>query len=480
MTKNKSDMNSLTAAEERVKQLEADRSRMESFLQAHDSLTRMVLNGQGLSEITAHFGELIQHSVEIEDRFHNLLGVYTRPASADQLHLDRAAAFAGHLSVELLGEPILIEQTFQAIISYQRPGSELPYRIAEPQPERGQTRLRLVAPVMVEQELLGYVILLDRRGGFSERVIQALEHAALIYALLMMKEKSEAQTEQRLRADFIEDLISGQAGLDQANLLRRGRYFGFNRAAAYLFLLVELDDFETQSEKLNWDEGFSRSFLRHLTNEMSRAVRNLAPDSLLSGKGPTLTILAPLSKDTHEAEQTRLLDQAIRQSLNRVTGRDEKPFTLSIGIGGVCRSLEDFPSAARRAQRCQELLKMLGRSGQTVNYADLGLYSLLLDRQNKQPLFDFAAAQLKSLQEYDKTHRAGLLETLRIYFAHSMRLKETAQACQIHLSALKYRLGRLQEVGNFSLNDPDACFNLQLALKISEVDRIFYPTKTDL
>ena len=467
----KSDQAELTEALSRVKGLEAEVSRMESFMQAHDALTRMVLNGQGMAAITARFGELIQHCVQVEDRFHNLLATYTLPDRADESHLARVVAFQSSGASETAFDAFRLEKALEP--TYNRVSREHSYGIAEPQPDLGLTRRRLIAPVMVENEGLGYLILLDRRGGFSSRVIQALEHAALIYALLMMKEKSEAETERRLRADFVEDLIGPRAGLDEAALLRRGHYLGFNRAAAYLFVVADLDDFAGAIERLDWDESTVRSFIRQFYQEMSRAVRQVAPDSLLVSKSDSVIMLIALARDREESDQTRAALSAIRHSLARLFADPAGGLSVSIGVGGVCRSREDFPVAAQRANRCLELLKTLGRQGQTVNYADLGLYGLLLDHHNKQPLFDFADARLNSLLEYDRAHGTALVETLQTYFAHSMRLKETALACHIHLSALKYRLRRLQEIGGFSLSDPEACFNLQLALKISEIDRIF-------
>ncbi len=458
----KTEREQLEAALERIAQLEVGQKRMESFLQAHDALTRLVLDGCGLREITAHFGLLIQHSVEIEDRFHNLLAIHTLTDVADGPHLERAADNFNYSQYGKVLEPY-----------FARVQASPHFEIVPPQPDVGITRRRLIAPVMVESELLGYVILLDRRGGFSQRVIQATEHAALIYALLMMKEKSEAETERRLRADFLEDLINPHLHLDEETLLRRGRYFGFNQAASYLFLMVALDNFSPAAQISDWPESETRSFMRQLYHEMSRVVVQLAPNSLLVSKNQSISVLTPMSKDSGEAAQSAALVATIQHSLARLWPGQPQLLTVSIAIGGVCQKLDDFPIAAQRARRCLEILQILGQRRQVVNYADLGLYTLLLDRQNTQLLLDFASNRLHLVAEYDAAHGAALLETLHQYFAHSTRLKETSAACHIHLSALKYRLRRIQEIGQFSLADPEVSFNLQLALKISQVEKVF-------
>lgn len=443
-----------------LKQLEAEHEGLKAAVNAHYFLTRMILDGQDMEAITKEFGELIQTSVEIEDRFHNLLATCTYPGITDCYHDQRSTGhFTRQAEVERALEP------FSAKLQVVRRSLELPAML-----ELGLERNRLIAPVMVEGEMLGYVILLGKGHGFSPQVIYAIEHVVLVYAVLMMKEKSEVEVERRLRADFLEDLVSEKTHLDEEMLKRRGPFFGFNPAAAYLYLVVDIDDFGSSIQQLKWDERLVRLFKREFYNELSRAIKEVSRDSLLVSKSDSVIILAKLGDSKEFSKQSYQIIKAVEGCVARLTTNNG--ITISIVNGGVCTKLSEFPQAEKRAKRCLELLKLLNKPGQVISYEDLGLYTTLFDHQNKEALFEFETSQIQSLVTYDTEHGMALVETLQAYFAHNKHLKKTATACHIHLNALSYRLKRIEEIGKFSLDDPDTCFNLQLALKIRSLEKI--------
>jgi sugar diacid utilization regulator len=399
--------------------------------------------------------------VEVEDRFHNLLSSHTVEEFSDHYHRERVA---GRYNQQSQVEDILKPYFTQV----KTTGRSL---TVEPQPDLGLLRRRLIAPIMVENELLGYLLLLSKSNNFTRLVVQATEHAALIYALLMMKEKSQAEVERRLQTDFLEELISGASNLNVELMNQRGHYLGFNPGAAYLFVMVDIDDFADVILRLSWCETYVRSFKREFYAVVSREVNLLFKESLVVSKGDSLLILAKVTEEKSETEQTRLLISAIQCSISTLSL--DKSLTISIAVGGVCHNLTDYPQVARQSNLCLELLKVIGRKGQVVSYKDLGLYTILLERQNKEVLLDFASSQLRNLMEYDREHEGALVNTLRAYLANDKRLKETAAACNIHVNGLRYRMQRIEEVGQFSLDDPEICFNLQLALKILEIEKMF-------
>lgn len=448
-------------ANTRIAQLEHEKSRMERFFDIHDEMTQLVLNGGNIHAITVHFGKILSYSVEVEDRFHNLLSSHTVEEFSDPYHRERVAScYSQQSEVEEILKPYFTQ--------VKTTGRSL---TVEPQPDLGLQRRRLIAPIMVENELLGYLLLLSKNNNFTRLVVQATEHAALIYALLMMKEKSQAEVERRLQTDFLEELISGAAHLNVELMNQRGHYLGFNPAATYLFVMVDIDDFASTILRLGWHETYVRSFKREFYAVVSREVNRLFKESLVVSKADSLLILAKVTEEKSETEQTRVLVSAIQRSIS--TLRTDKSLTISIAIGGGCRNLTDYPQAARQSNLCLELLKVMGRKGQVVSYKDLGLYTILLERQNKELLLDFASSQLRKLLEYDREHEGALVETVRAYLANDKRLKETAAACNIHVNGLRYRMQRIEEVAQLDLDDPETCFNLQLALKILEIEKIF-------
>jgi DNA-binding PucR family transcriptional regulator len=69
------------------------------------------------------------------------------------------------------------------------------------------------------------------------------------------------------------------------------------------------------------------------------------------------------------------------------------------------------------------------------------------------------------LIDYDKSHKAELVETLATYLESSGGLEATAARLHIHPSTLKYRLRRIQDLTGRDLRDAEHRFNLDLACR---------------
>jgi len=78
---------------------------------------------------------------------------------------------------------------------------------------------------------------------------------------------------------------------------------------------------------------------------------------------------------------------------------------------------------------------------------------------------DIAAAALAPLAEETPASRERLIETLSAWLAHRGRTEAVAAALHIHPQTVRYRMTRLRELYEDRLDDPDARFELELALR---------------
>jgi len=61
------------------------------------------------------------------------------------------------------------------------------------------------------------------------------------------------------------------------------------------------------------------------------------------------------------------------------------------------------------------------------------------------------------------------METLRNYFDTNLNTNETAERLYLHINTLRYRLKRIEELTNTSLQKMDDRCNLYIALKVHDV-----------
>jgi hypothetical protein len=90
--------------------------------------------------------------------------------------------------------------------------------------------------------------------------------------------------------------------------------------------------------------------------------------------------------------------------------------------------------------------------------------ALLLDADRRLAR-DIAATALAPLDDETAASRERLIETLLAWLRHRGRTEAIAAALHIHPQTVRYRMGRLRELYGERLDDPDARFELELALR---------------
>jgi DNA-binding PucR family transcriptional regulator len=98
-----------------------------------------------------------------------------------------------------------------------------------------------------------------------------------------------------------------------------------------------------------------------------------------------------------------------------------------------------------------------------VRAADHGA-ALVLHR-DRGLVRELAARRLAALDALPRRSREALALTLLAWLAHQGRPKAVAAALHVHEQTVRYRLARLREILGDALEDPDARFELELALR---------------
>ena len=124
-------------------------------------------------------------------------------------------------------------------------------------------------------------------------------------------------------------------------------------------------------------------------------------------------------------------------------------------------------AAAASAERARALLRLIGSglveaSGFTRADDHLGA---LVAHGNDVILAELAARRLAPLDGETPASRERLIETLTAWLRHRGRTEAVAASLHVHPQTVRYRMGRLRELYGDRLDDPDARFELELALR---------------
>jgi PucR-like helix-turn-helix protein len=132
---------------------------------------------------------------------------------------------------------------------------------------------------------------------------------------------------------------------------------------------------------------------------------------------------------------------------------------------GPAVAIERAPLSLARA-RATHALVLDGRvDGGPIVVADEHLPALLLHGGDPALAADLAASALAPLDDLKPGARSRLRATLRAWLDHPGQVTQVAGDLRVHPQTVRYRVAQLRELFGERLDDPDARFELALALR---------------
>jgi sugar diacid utilization regulator len=305
----------------------------------------------------------------------------------------------------------------------------------------------LVGRIRIGAELLGHVVVEEDEAASHELDVRAVEHAATVLALEIVKERVARATEERLRADFLSDLLDGRDAVEE-RIGERARHYGLSLGAEHRVLAAALEEPPGASGR--------RAQLQAL---LAATLSERLPGALTGRAGDVVTAAVPTDG---EREATARLADAISACRARVT--EAAPgVAVTAGIGAVARAAADFPASAAGATRCIDMLRRLGRTGETLAADDLGILGLFVDNARPEDLEALARQVLGPVLDHDDRAGSELLPTLEAYLACGCDTRACARELFVHDNTVRYRLRQVQELCELDLRDPQDLLRVTVA-----------------
>ena len=278
---------------------------------------------------------------------------------------------------------------------------------------------------------------------------KALEHAATVLALELVKERAAQQVEWQLQGDLLSELLDAAPPL-APSLIARARRHGVDLARRRRIVAVRCADL--------------------VADDLLGLVRRATGRSLVH-RDASLVCL----RGEHVVLAARDAESVVRA----VTAAAEREgVTLAIGVSDIC---DHLATAYRQAVACTRLA-LAGGDG-VLHAERLGPLRFLLDAPDVSQVRAVVNEQLGPLLAYEGG-RSDLLATMRAFVAADGNVAETAKACFIHKNTLRYRLKRLTEVLGRDPAAPDVKFHMRMAFDLVElfagmgIDLLPTPTAT--
>src|SRR5690606_26732499 len=193
---------------------------------------------------------------------------------------------------ELTGYPVAIEDRYGNLQSWAGPHRPTPYpkdpparreqllrrALREGRPIRDGGRMLAVASP--RPDVIGVVALIDPSATAGDQELLALEYAGTVLAMELVRLRSLAETELRLRRDLVEELL---AGTDEESALARASALSYDLERPHWVLVLE-----GRGRTQDVDMFF---------HAVRRAMRASAVGSMLVTRGDTVVVLADREVD---------------------------------------------------------------------------------------------------------------------------------------------------------------------------------------
>lgn len=306
------------------------------------------------------------------------------------------------------------------------------------------------------RDTLGFVLALRSEAPVDDTDVRIVELACVNLRLDALRQRAEIEADIRLQQDFVDALATAGTGV----LSQRAALLGVRVTRENSVLRVRVAGADSELSRRDGYEIAALVRRRLLDAQIDVVVTSLGggefavvlPTASLGGRGTPPAVAA--------------IRTAIVDGLGALKGLRDGSLSVTIGIGTPGAGVDALRTSNAEALRALEVLQSVGALGGDLEISDGGSLALLtfMGREERTPFID---RYLRPLVTYDRTHSSGLIQTLKTYFAEVGSVQRTAEELFLHISTVRYRLSRIEEIANVSLRNEEDRLCLQLALRLA-------------
>lgn len=396
----------------------------------HEKLTSLVLEGGDLTDLAETLAGLIDRSITIEDPSFNVLAA-SQHGPVDEAR-ERSVSH-GRTTPEV-AHRLLSSGIYTALREQMEP-----MRV-QPMPELGMEMERIVAPIIVDRDIHGYIWIISGGRPLTDLDELAVDHGATVAALIMLKEEAVHEAEAALRGDFLEQLLRDEK--DETILTEQARQLGYRLEKSHQVLFVH------DSPEAGGDE-------RPLLDAVDEWLRRQEHRALLAWRDEGLVIVVESASIGTGKEIAAGLVDAISHPVRR----------LLIGVGGVAERGDDVLTSYNEAREAARISATMNRDEGAFSFEELGLLHWLYNVPASVRAHNVYLQHVQTLASYDAEHDSDLVNSLEAYLDAGGSLVDAANTLYIHRNTLLYRVERIETLCDVDLRDPMQQLNLHAAVK---------------
>lgn len=395
-----------------------------------ERLSELVLGGAGIDALVKAIAQLHGKPCAVYDASHTRLSVAC-PGEADE-------ALA----------PCLLEQPAVAspeVTDALAGNADARVFVVPPVPAAGVARRHLVAPIHVEGQPWGHLVMMEHRSRFNGADMITLRRAATLLALQAASERRAVEADWNGGASLAAELLT--PGCDPVTVGRRAARLGVHLDALHAVVVVGSRG------------GSPVSDFRGIAAVFGEVAPDLGVQTTALGQAVGALVAMPPLVDP-EAFLGEL-----KEVITAVCARSGGD--LIAGVSSPRDRLEQYPEAHDEARQIVDCIRRFGApSGPSVFLArELGLGRVFLATADPDSVKAFAQVTFGGI--VDDESKRDLLATLSCFFENMASVRRCALHLAVHENTIRYRLARIEELTGLAItHDPDAQLGARLSLLV--------------
>lgn len=418
-------------------------SALETVNKIHNSLTDIVLQGEGIQSICSKLCELTGYPVAIFSSNNRMIAFSDKQ---EKIYY-------------LVSESRLIKE-FERCNSTESSST----KILEIQGKRF-----VITPIIVEKKIYGFLVMFGYSSLAGELNIKALEQGAIVVALEFLKEKNIQEIKKTMMKDLVNDLLEGN-GSNPDVLKERGRYFDWNLKEGRQVIIVDVEKFNTYYREKGQNVKNIQEFKNLFLDTVKITIRKVDSKAIVTDKNDRAVVLISIPTGYKKSlNSLYLYTKKIASNIQQEVTLNLNGMKINLGIGRYYESIENLPKSYKEALEALNLGKKIVGSGKVIHFNDLGIYKLLLDVSDENQLKDFALNHLQPLIKQDEQHGTELMATLEAYLRNDKKIYKTAKELFVHRNTVRYRIKKISGILGIDMGDGEILFNIYFAFKALKV-----------
>ena len=292
----------------------------------------------------------------------------------------------------------------------------------------------------------------------SDADVHCLERAATVAALAVTKGLAVAAVEDKYRADFLRDLLTGRTE-DVRAAVAHAASLGWDVDRPLVVAVAELDPGQVPASVSGLE---LRPVQERFVTAWQTVMRARDPGGpVASFNAEVVVLVGGVDNDG--------LDKLLGELDRQVAGdRGGGRLSFSLGVSRLARAPSELPRAYEQARTAVRIGRRLQGPGARATFDQLGAYRLLALVPDSSELRDYVTDVLGELGR-DTTEAADLRHTLEVLIDTNGNVAETARRLHFHYNTLRYRIEKLERlVGPFTTNAA-LRLDLSLALRVRQM-----------